>query len=153
MTCHFHVSKYTDDPVSEGDDYQAEENTEEEKKLKSHKLLYQMGITSRCPIIQCTLLLLLGWGRCVAVDSREIPGWERIDRLAIALIDLKRLCITNQQAKCYRSSTSIFLSMTRGLWCSHSVKQSPLHGDAKRSGHISACAWTTWSSTWFVGFP
>ena len=35
----------------------------------------------------------------MAVDSRGIPGWKKVDRLARALIDLKGFCITNQQAR------------------------------------------------------
>ena len=34
-----------------------------------------------------------------AVDSRGIPGWEKVDHLARALLDLEGLCITNAQAK------------------------------------------------------
>ena len=34
-----------------------------------------------------------------AVDYRGIPGWEKVDRLAKALLDLKGLCVTNAQAK------------------------------------------------------
>ena len=44
-----------DGPDSEGDDDQ--ENPEEEEKVKSH-ILKLMGITSRCPIIQCVLLII-----------------------------------------------------------------------------------------------
>ena len=35
----------------------------------------------------------------MAVDSRGVPGWEKVDRLARALLDLKGLCITNAQAQ------------------------------------------------------
>ena len=34
-----------------------------------------------------------------AVDSRGIPGWEKVDRLARALLNLKGLCVTNAQAE------------------------------------------------------
>ena len=34
-----------------------------------------------------------------AVDSRGIPGWEKVDRLARALLDLEGLCVTNAQAQ------------------------------------------------------
>lgn len=33
-----------------------------------------------------------------AVDSRGIPGWDRVDKLARALIKLRGLCVTNTQA-------------------------------------------------------
>ena len=46
-------------------------------------------------IMSCTLLKMMD----VAIDSRGIPGWERVDRLARALLDLKGLCITNAQAE------------------------------------------------------
>lgn len=34
-----------------------------------------------------------------AVDSRGIPGWEKVDRLARALLKLEGLCVTNAQAQ------------------------------------------------------
>ena len=33
-----------------------------------------------------------------AVDSQGIPGWEKVDRLARALLCLSGLCVTNTQA-------------------------------------------------------
>ena len=33
-----------------------------------------------------------------AVDSQGIPGWEKVDRLARALLRLSGLCVTNTQA-------------------------------------------------------
>lgn len=33
-----------------------------------------------------------------SVDSRGIPGWERVDKLARALIKLRGLCVTDTQA-------------------------------------------------------
>ena len=32
------------------------------------------------------------------LTRRVFPGWEKVDRLARALVGLKGLCITNQQA-------------------------------------------------------
>ena len=34
-----------------------------------------------------------------AIDYRGIPGWEKVDRLARALLNLKGLCVTNTQAE------------------------------------------------------
>lgn len=33
-----------------------------------------------------------------SVDSRGIPGWDRVDKLAAALLALRGLCVTNAQA-------------------------------------------------------
>lgn len=33
-----------------------------------------------------------------AVDSRGIPGWDKVDKLAGALVKLRGLCVTNKQA-------------------------------------------------------
>ena len=33
-----------------------------------------------------------------AVDSRGIPGWNKVDKLAGALVKLRGLCVTNSQA-------------------------------------------------------
>ena len=34
-----------------------------------------------------------------ALDYRGIGGWEKVDRLARALVNLKGLCVTNAQAE------------------------------------------------------
>ena len=34
-----------------------------------------------------------------AIDSRSIPGWEKIDRLAKDLLKLEGLCVTHIQAE------------------------------------------------------
>ena len=34
-----------------------------------------------------------------AVDARGIPGWEKVDLLARALIDLNGLSISNEEAR------------------------------------------------------
>lgn len=33
------------------------------------------------------------------MDSRGIPGWDRVDRLARALLSLSGICVTNSQAR------------------------------------------------------
>ena len=33
-----------------------------------------------------------------SVDSRGIPGWDRVDKLTAALLKLSGLCVTNAQA-------------------------------------------------------
>ena len=33
------------------------------------------------------------------MDSRGIAGWEKVDHLARALLDLRGLCVTNTQAE------------------------------------------------------
>ena len=45
-----------------------------------------------------------------AVDYRGIPGWEKVDRLARALLNLKGLCVTNTQAEELKSLYSNLLS-------------------------------------------
>lgn len=33
------------------------------------------------------------------MDCRGIPGWDKVDKLAKALVKLRGLCVTNSQAK------------------------------------------------------
>lgn len=40
-----------------------------------------------------------------AVDSRGIPGWDRVDRLARALLSLSGICVTNSQAREIQTTT------------------------------------------------
>ena len=38
-------------------------------------------------------------GGSEAVDSLGIPGWDKIDQMARALVDLSGLSVTNEQAR------------------------------------------------------
>ena len=48
-----------------------------------------------------------------AIDHRGIPGWEKVDRLAKALLSLKGLCVTNTQAEELKTLYSELLDYDR----------------------------------------
>ena len=48
-----------------------------------------------------------------AIDHRGIPGWEKVDRLARALLSLKGLCVTNTQAEELKTLYSELLDYDR----------------------------------------
>ena len=68
-------------------------------------------------------------------------GWEKVDRLARALINLKGLCITNQQARVIQELYQELLEYDkRPLVFKPSETITPARGSfgrSKRGGHIS----------------
>ena len=48
-----------------------------------------------------------------AKDSRGIPGWEKVDKLVRALLELEGLCVTNAQANTIKTLYSQLLEFDK----------------------------------------
>ena len=81
-----------------------------------------------------------------ALDAHGIPGWDKVDALAEALLELRGLCVTNTQA---RKIQGLYEALTefdkKPLVFKPRVHQKPLHGrfakgKSNRVGHISVDA-------------
>ena len=68
-----------------------------------------------------------------AMDSRGIPGWEKVDRLARALLKLKGLCVTNTQAEELKTLYSQLLQYDKKPITFHPRKLRPTRGRFARS--------------------
>ena len=61
-----------------------------------------------------------------SIDSRGIPGWDRVDKLARALVKLRGLCVTNTQAAEIKQLYHSLLEYDkRPLVFAPSVRQAP----------------------------
>lgn len=73
-----------------------------------------------------------------AVDSHGIPGWDRVDRLARALIGLSGLAITNSQAREIKKLYNDLLPYDKKPLAFEPITRKPSHGRFARSksGHV-----------------
>lgn len=70
-----------------------------------------------------------------SVDSRGIPGWERVDKLARALVKLRGLSVSNAQASEIRELYNNLLEFDkRPLVFSPAVRQAPRGRFARSKG-------------------